>query len=434
MKQEVVIIEKVLYGGDGLARLSSGKVVFVPYTLPEEKVKIAVIEEYKDYAIGHPLEILEASPERISPPCKYYGLCGGCQFQHMPYERELEIKETILRELFARQGFKKELPLKGIIPSPKLYHYRNRLRLHVENHILKMGFVKRGTHEVLRIEECLLGEELLNEVLKALYENSAWLNIAFSAKRLRLELSPLDKGVCIVFWTTLPPDERDLYELSKLSSVKSIFYFLRGARPKGPYPEEAAHSGRKIFKAIADLIYFLQPGIFNQTNWEINLEIMKKVLELSCGAERVLDLHTGMGNFLLPLVKELSQAKEFLGVDTDTRAIEDGLYTAERNKLNGRLELRKMSALEALYEAFQEGKTYDLVLLDPPRGGCKELMRLLPDVASNIIIYISCDPPTLVRDILLLEKGGFELKELYLFDMFPRTYHFEVLSLLQRRD
>lgn len=433
MKEEIVTIEKVLYGGDGLARLSSGKVVFVPYTLPQERVKIAVMEEYRDYAVGHPLEIIEPSPERIPPPCRYYGVCGGCQFQHMPYERELEIKEAILKELFQRQGFKGELPLKGVIPSPKLYHYRNRLRLHVENHILKMGFVKRGTHEVLKIEKCLLGDELLNEVLKALYENPSWINIAFHAKRLRLELSPLDKKVCIVFWTTLPPDKRDIKELLKIPSVKSIFYFTRGARPEGPYPEDAPFSGRKLFHAILGLIYYLQPGIFNQTNWEINLEIMKKILELACGAERVLDLHSGMGNFLFPLVKELSEAKEFLGVDTDLRAIEDGIFTAEKNNLNGRLELRKMSALEALYEAFQEGKTYDLVLLDPPRGGCKELMRLLPEVASHKIIYISCDPPTLIRDILLLEKGGFELKDLYLFDMFPRTYHFEVLSLLQRR-
>lgn len=433
MKQEIVTIERVLYGGDGLARLSNGKVVFVPYTLPQERVKIAVIEEYRDYAVGHLREIVEASPERIHPPCRYYGVCGGCQFQHMPYERELVIKKDILKELFQRQGFKRELPLKGIIPSPKLYHYRNRLRFHVENHVLKMGFVKRGTHEVLKIEECLLGDMLLNEVLKILYENLSWINIAFHAKRLRLELSPLDKKVCILFWTTLSPNKRDLDELSKLPSVKSVFYFMRGARPKGPYPEDAPDSGRKLFLAISDLIYYLQPGIFNQTNWEINLKIMKKVLELSCGAERVLHPHSGMGNFLLPLVKELTEAKEFVGVDTDIRAIEDGIFTAEKNKLNGRLELRRKSALEALYEAFQEGKTFDLVILDPPRGGCKELMRILPEVASQKIIYISCDPPTLVRDILLLEKGGFELKEIYLFDMFPRTYHFEVLSLLQKK-
>ncbi|PMP64578.1 MAG: 23S rRNA (uracil(1939)-C(5))-methyltransferase RlmD [Caldimicrobium thiodismutans] len=433
MKQETVIIEKVLYGGDGLARLSSGKVVFVPYTLPQEKVKIVLLEEYKDYAVGYPLEIIEPSPERIPPPCKYYGLCGGCQFQHLPYERELEIKRDILKELFLRQGFKGELPLKGIIPSPKVYHYRNRLRLHVENHIFKMGFVKRGTHEVLKIEGCLLGDKLLNEVLQGLYENTCWINMAFYVKRLRLELSPLDSKVCLLFWTILPPEKRDLKELTLIPSVKSIFYFIKGARPKGPYPEQAPHAGRRIFQGALDLIYYSQPGVFNQVNWEINLEIIKKICELAGEAERVLDLHSGMGNFLLPLVKHLSEAKEFLGVDTDIRAIEDGIYTAEKNELNGRLELRKMSALEALYEAFQEGKTFDLVLLDPPRGGCKELMRLLPEVASHKIIYISCDPPTLIRDILLLQKEGFELKELYLFDMFPRTYHFEVLSLLQRR-
>jgi len=432
MKQEVVVIEKILYGGDGLARLSSGKVVFVPYTLPGEKVKIGVVEEYKDYAIAHPLEILEAERDRIQPPCRYYGICGGCQFQHLPYERELKIKEEILRELFQRQGYKEELPLKEVIPSPKPYHYRNRLRLHVENHILKMGFVKRGTHEVLKIEECLLGEPLLNKVLKELYQHPTWITLSFYIKRLRLEFSPLDEKVSLVFWTQLPPKKEELSEIVKINSLKSLFYFTRGHRPVGPYPEDAPYGGRKLFRAIPNLTYYITPGIFNQANWEINLKIMEKILDLAQEAEEVLDLHSGMGNFLLPLVKEIKKGRAFLGVDTDLQAIEDGLYTAEKNDLNGRLELRRMSALEALYEAYQEGKTFELVLLDPPRGGCKELMRLLPEVASKRIIYVSCDPPTLVRDILLLEKGGFKLSQVYLFDMFPRTYHFEVLALLEK--
>jgi len=430
--QATVLIEKILYGGEGLARLPSGKVVFVPYTLPGERVRIIVHEEYKDFARGHPVEILEASPERSQAPCRYYELCGGCQFQHLPYERELKIKEENLRELFQRQG-RGEVPLREVIPSPRLYQYRNRLRLHVESHPFKMGFVKKGTHEVLKIEECLLGERPLNEVLRNLYQSEVWLSLSLYTKRLRLEYSPLDEKVSLVFWVLFPPKKEELLRLSQLSSLKSLFYFTRGSRPVGPFPEEVPHSGRKLFPALAGLTYYISPFVFTQTNWEVNLKIMAKVLELSAQAESILDLHAGMGNFLLPLVRELKEARAFLGVDTDLRAIEDGLYTAEKNGLNGRLELRKMSALEALYQASQEGKTYEAILLDPPRGGCKELLRLLPQVASKYLLYVSCDPPTFVRDLILLEKAGFTLSQVYLYDMFPRTYHFEVLGFLEKK-
>ncbi len=433
MKEAIVEIEKIVYGGEGLGRLEKGKVVFVPYVVPQEKVKIGILEEYKDYVRAIPLEILFSSKERIISPCRYYGICGGCQFQHLNYPEELRIKEETLKELFVRQGFSRELPLKEVIPSEKIYHYRNRLRFHIENHLFKMGFVKKGTHTVVKIEECLLGEPLLNSVLKKLYENPTWIKLSLFCKRLKIESSPLEDLVSLFFWSSLILTPEEISELSQIPKVKSIFYLVKGSRPYGPYPEKAKEGGRRIFKALNNLIYYIQPGVFTQSNWDINLKIMEKILELGKEAKRVLDLHVGMGNFLFPLVKSLEEAEEFLGVDVDIRAIEDGIYTAEKNSLNGRLDLRRMSALECLYLALREGKKYDLLLLDPPRGGCKELIKIIPEVVEDKIIYISCDPPTLVRDIILLEKVGFILVELYLFDMFPRTYHFEVLALLQKK-
>lgn len=433
MKEETVVIEKIIFGGDGLSRLSNGKVVFVPFVCPDEKVKIALLEEFPDYALGFPLEILEASPWRREAPCPYYTLCGGCQFQHLDYQAELEIKKAILEELFKRQGYKEPLPWGEIIPSPKIYGYRHKLRLHVESHPFKMGFVKRKTHEVLRIEQCLLGDSLLNEVLRELYGHEGWREIAFHAKRLRLEKSLLDERVTLLFWSILHPREELLQDLLSINSVKSIFYYIRGARAFGPYPANAPFGGRKLMPALLGLTYYIQPGVFTQTNWEINTLIMERLVNYAQRAERVLDLHSGMGNFLLPLVKALKSAKEFLGVDTDMSSIEDAFYTAEKNGLNGRLDFRRMSALEALHQSVKEDKKYDLILLDPPRGGCKELVRLITEVAEDRIIYISCDPPTLVRDILLFEKAGFALREVSIFDMFPRTYHFEVLALLQKK-
>ncbi len=429
--QEVLKVEKVIFGGDGLSHLPDGKVVFIPYVIPEEVVKVKIVRDYGDYAIAELEEILETSPHRRNSPCPLYGICGGCQLQHISYPFQLKIKEEILFDTFRRLGWKEEIPLEEVIPSPKEFHYRNRLRFHVESGNFKMGFVKRGAHEVLRIKNCLLGDEILNRVLSQLYESASWIKLSYYSKRIKIETSPEEKKVTLIFWTALKPQEEDIKELLEIKELKAVFYWMKGRHPEGPFPEDSSYGGRRVFKNIDDLYYYVQPGVFVQANWEINLAIMEILRNWGLSFDKVLDLHAGMGNFLFPFVFK-SEAKEFLGVDTDLRAIEDGIYTAEKAGINGRLDLRNMSAMEALYDAVKEGEEYDLVLLDPPRGGCKELMRLLPEVAKKYVIYISCDVPTLVRDLLIFKKFNYKLTKLCLFDMFPQTYHFEVVALLER--
>lgn len=431
--QSIVKVEKIVFGGDGLARLPDGKVVFVPYTLPEEVLQIRVKKNYGDYAEGEIENILEASPYRREAPCPYYGTCGGCQLQHITYPFQLEIKKEMLFDTFKRIGWKEEIPLEKVIPSPKEFYYRNRLRFHVENENFKMGFVKRKSHEVLKIEKCLLGEELLNRVLSQLYKSTAWIKLSSYSKRIKIETSPEEDKVTLIFWTSLRPQKEDLKEILEIKKLKAIFYWIKGGRPEGPFPEDSSYGGRRVFRNIDGLFYYVQPGVFVQANWEINLSIMETIRSWNLSFEKVLDLHAGMGNFLFSFLLN-KEAKKFLGVDTDIRAIEDGLYTAEKAGINGRLDLRNMSAMEVLYEAVKMGEEYDLVLLDPPRGGCKELMRLLPEVAKKYVIYISCDAPTLVRDLLLFRNFNYQLIKLYLFDMFPQTYHFEVVALLEKKE
>lgn len=430
--EEIVTVEKIIFGGEGLGRLSNGKVVFIPFTAPEEKVKIKIIQDFKDYAEARIIEIIETSPYRRPPLCKYYTICGGCQLQHLTYKYQLKVKEQILKDTFKRLGWKEEIPLEDIVPSSKEFYYRNRLRLHVENNQLKLGFVKRKTHEVLKIEKCLLGELILNEVLKKLYENPAWLKISFYSKRIKIESSPVENKATLIFWTLLEPLEEDIEKLLEIVELKSVFYWIKGRRPQGPFPKNASYNGRRVFFIKPNLTYYVQPGVFVQTNWDINQKIIDTIKSWNLSYERVLDLHSGIGNFIFPLL-ENKNAVKFLGVDTDLRAIEDGIYIAEKNGINGRVDLRNMSAMEALYEAIKFGETYDLVLLDPPRGGCKELLRLLPQVAEKYIIYISCDAPTLVRDLLALKNAGYQLLKVILFDMFPQTYHFEVVALLEKK-
>ena len=428
----VVEIEKLVFGGYGLSRLKNGKIVFVPFVIPEEKVKIRIVQENKDFSEAELIDVIEPSPFRKEPECEYYQVCGGCQLQHISYEKQLELKIEILKDVFFRTGLKEEIPLEKIIPSPKSYYYRNKLRLHVENFPFKIGFVKRKSYEVVGIKKCLLAEKQINSVLESLWNSEYWQNISVYSKRLNLEYSLGHKKVCLLFWTKLPPLKENLLNLSKeIQDIYAIFYWLKGKNPKGPIPEELPYLGRRIFEVMPGLTYYAQPGVFLQTNWEINKCIIQHLLSLGLPIESVLDLHCGIGNFLLPFAFK-NMGNKFLGVDTDSRAIEDAILNAEINGLSGIVDFLRKTALEALYDAIKFGDTYDLVLLDPPRGGCKELMRMLPDVAKKFIIYISCDAPTLARDMKLLIEAGYNLKRLWIFDMFPQTYHFEVVSFLEK--
>jgi 23S rRNA (uracil1939-C5)-methyltransferase len=431
--QRVIKVEKIVFGGNGLARLPDGKIVFVPYVLPEEVLQIKIKKDYGDYVEAEVEKILEVSPYRREAPCNYYGTCGGCQLQHIIYPFQIELKKEMLFDVFKRLGWKEEIPLEKVVPSSKEFHYRNRLRFHVENENFKMGFVKRKTHEVLKVEKCLLGEEILNKVLSQLYENSSWIKLSYYSKRIKIETSSEENKATLIFWTALKPQKEDLEGILKIKELKAIFYWMKGRRPEGPFPEDSSYGGRRVFKNIDEIFYYIQPGVFVQANWEINCAIMETLRSWDLSFEKVLDLHAGMGNFLFPFVLK-RKAKKLLGVDTDLRAIEDGLYTAEKAELNGRLDLRNMSAMEALYSAIKEGEEFDLVLLDPPRGGCKELMKPLSEVAKKYIIYISCDAPTLVRDLLLFKNFNYQLIKLCLFDMFPQTYHFEVVALLEKKE
>lgn len=427
----IVEIEKIIFGGDGLARLPNGKVVFVPFVIPGERVKIRIQKDHGDYMEGEVEEIIEASPYRKDPLCKYYGTCGGCQFQHIDYSFQLELKKDILLEIFKRQGWKEEVHIERVVPSPKEFFYRNRLRLHVENTGLKMGFVKRKTHEVLRIEKCLLGEEILNQVLERLYVLPIWIKLANYSKRIKIESSPEENKATIIFWTSILPSKEDMKDFLEIEQLKSVFFWLKGRNPEGPYPQDSSHGGRRVFKNIDGIYYYVQPGVFVQTNWDINLSIMKIVRSWGLEYYSLLDLHAGMGNFVFPMIR--GEVKKALGVDTDIRAIEDGIYTAEKNGINGRLDLRNISATEALYQAIKWGERYDVVLLDPPRGGCKEILKLIPNINEKYLIYISCDPPTFVRDLKILRELGYQLSKIYLLDMFPQTYHFEILGLLVKK-
>jgi len=434
----VVAVEKLVFGGDGLARLSDGRVVFVPGVAPGEEVRLRIVREEKDYLLAEPEDILSPSPDRREPPCPYFGTCGGCQLQHLSYEAQVRVKTDMLRETLRRLGGLPEDLVEGVVPSPREFHYRHRLRFHVEPGTGALGFVKRRSHDLVLIRHCLLGEGSVNEVLQKLPESNAWRRLQAFTKRVKIEASPGEGLATLLFWITVEPLSADVEALAQeLPRLKSVFYWVRGPKPRGPFPLDAPHGGRRLFPVPQKFFpetpnpcYFVRPGVFTQANWEINLRIIETLREVADSPPRVLDLHAGMGNFLFPLAV-LSQ--EAQGVDTDPGAIADGEYTAAQLGLSRKVSLERLSAAETLLETWKAAETWPLVLLDPPRGGCRELLRYLPEVAKERIIYISCDPPTLARDLKFLLSAGYEVERILGFDMFPQTYHLEVLVSLKKR-
>ncbi|WP_157627885.1 23S rRNA (uracil(1939)-C(5))-methyltransferase RlmD [Thermodesulfatator autotrophicus] len=440
MKAEaVVVIEKLIHGGEGLARLSDGQIVFVSDVIPGEKVRIQITQKLGDYALARPLEILEPDSRRRKPVCPYFSSCGGCQLQHLPYERQLEEKLSIFCETLERTGrlSAKEL-VSGIVPSPNEFFYRNRLQFHVHQETGALGFLKRRSHDLVPVRECALAAPEINQVIEKLPDIPAWKRIHPYVKRVNLALSLAERKVVLLFWSQLAPRQEDLAEIFKeLPVLKAIYYWIKGRNPVGPFPENAEDQGRRrmpIPKDIADtaedIFLWASPGVFVQANWDINLSIMaylKEILPLEPGKE-ILDVHSGIGNFLLPLARRTTCGE---GVDTDHRAISDARENADLWDLP-EVRFEVSSAIEALINYLKEARFFPLVLLDPPRGGCKEILRFLPDVVLEKLVYISCDPPTLARDLKILQKFGFRIISIRAFDMFPQTFHLESVTLLEK--
>ena len=438
MPEVLVTIEKLIHGGDGLARLPDGQVVFVSGVLPGEEVRVKIVQRLGDYALAHPVEVVSPSPERREPVCPYFPKCGGCQWQHISYEAQVRFKLDIFKETIFRIAEITSGLVEDIAPSPKPLGYRHKLQFHVHQETGTLGFLKRRSHHLVPIRYCFLATPEINQVLKSLPDIPAWKRIHPLVKRVNIGTSFIDRRVTLLFWTKVAPKKDDLAEIIQaLPIVKAVFYWTRGPGPLGPYPSEARDGGARFFPVpkevsglLEDTVLQAAPGVFVQNNWRINLSLISLVKELASVRieEEVLDLHCGMGNFLLPLAVN---ARGGRGIDTDHRAINDALRNAERWGIKN-VKFEVISATEALLGCIKQGEVYPIVILDPPRGGCKELVRFLPDVAIDRIIYVSCDPPTLARDLKLLIRQGYIVKKIKVLDMFPQTFHLESATLLVR--
>ena len=362
-------IDNIAFGGEGVGRVE-GFVVFVPLVIEGEVVEAKIIEVKKSFARGELVKIINASPIRINAECKYFGNCGGCQYQHIRYEDQLKIKQQQIIELFKRIGGFSEDKVAPVIACPQTFNYRNRILVRSQWNgkakKLLVGFRKRNSHWVVEINDCKIAEPALNKQIPEVRANPP----KRGGVKINLRVAPEDWSV---------PDH---------SFFQTNFFIL----PK------MVNKVRKIFQ--------------------------------SNNSEYLVDTYCGVGFFAIELA---NLAKKFVGVESDKLAIK----AAQENSIkfgaeNGEfIEGRTEDLLPELLEKFSPNKTS--VILDPPRKGCApSAIEQLRKVKPSQIIYISCHPATLARDLnILCADGVYRLEHVYPIDMFPHTQHIECITDLR---
>lgn len=394
-------IERLDDFGRGIAYIN-GKICFIENALPEELVEIKIIKEKKKYYEAKVLNYLEKSAKRQVSNCPYYHLCGGCDLEHISLEEENKFKAEKVKNLIKKFTNINENLVKEII-SHNAYNYRNKITLHGQNK--KLGLYQKGSNEIVEINECLLVNNKINEIIKELIKINENITKAVIKTSNDLTYSMVEIAGEVKNYSHLL-DMVDVLIINKKSITKKS----------------------KILTTIGDKRYYESISSFFQVNKTLtkNLydEVLKTVKEIH--PNRVLDLYCGVGTIGIYVSEH---CKEIIGIDYNKSNISD----ADDNK-----ELNQLSNIDFICDKVENRidsfKDIDLIIVDPPRAGLDSKTRdYLKKINPKAIIYISCDPVTLVRDLNKLETA-YQVKYLKPFNMFPRTYHVECVSVLIRRD
>jgi 23S rRNA (uracil1939-C5)-methyltransferase len=438
MSEATVTIEKMVYGGAGLGRVE-GKACFVPLTAPGDQARIRVVKEKRSYIEGVLLELAEPSPLRVEPLCPFFGSCGGCNWQHLPYQEQLNQKAEIFAGTLSRIGRVESDNILPVAASGNRYGYRSRiqLKLALRKGRAVLGFFRTGSHEVIEIQNgCAIADPLLNlmtEQLRAVLDRLPELD---GIPQIDLSVGDDGCGLAVIHFHGKNVEKLAARLKEFRNALRSIGGVLvrSGAKgaPRQVYGIDSLSYAiaAEVFGGSRDLRLRFSKGGFSQVNYRQNLELVRTVCEWGAfrGTERVLDLFCGNGNISLPVAARVARV---FGVEGFAPSIEDAVHNAAANGV-GNASFETCDALAAVRRLVKGGERFDVVILDPPRGGAEgagEIAQLRPEK----IIYISCDPATLARDLALISEQGYEVTRSRPVDMFPQTYHLESVTELVRK-
>ena len=412
-----ITIQKVVFGGKGLSKLENGKTCFVPFVLPKEKVEIEILKEKKHFCEATLKKVVLPSVDRIEPVCEYYTVCGGCDFQHISYEKQLSIKKEILEETLHRIS-KEEVKVDKIIPSPETLFYRNKIQLKYDGK--KLGFFRAESNEVVDIEKCPITDEGINKTidfLKNFLKNKNFI------KEIHIYKSSNNKALVKFISDEFFEIDFDNFSLNFPLDISGLGIYKNKKRLK-------LYGTPFVFEKVGKFTFRVSIDSFFQVNkYQIENFINEVVNEVPENKSLVVgDVFCGVGTLSIATAKKV---KKVFGVEISKSAIKDAKYNAKINAISNTnfYEVSADRAGDLLY-----GFNPDMLIFDPPRTGLSK--KLINKVLSlknlNKIIYVSCYPPTLARDINLLKEGGFKLEKLKLFDMFPQTHHIEAIAVLSK--
>jgi len=409
-------IERLVPGGAGFLRLDNGQGAFASGALPGERIRVEEAEDHRTYLNATRWARLTASPERVTPACSVQASCGGCDLMTLSYPAQIVAKTGMLREALTRTGGFRELPEIRFVASAEVVAYRSRIRLHVEGD--RVGFFAAGSRQLVEIPSCTVADPELDRGLASLRTIAAQHRNAL-AQFVELELRVAPAGPPLSLW--LEPKSKALAGVTEfLSALRESFQVSLGERA----PDTAQD---QLFPLPGGVELRAPAHAFTQVNWRVNQAI---VLAILAGVERrgartFLDLYCGAGNFSLPL---LARGLTGVGIEAAKHSLAAAKRAASAESFTGARfiagDVREALAKLPRTEAF------DLVVLDPPRSGAREILAELARRAPPHIAYCACDPVTLARDLRTLCNSGYMLAEVTGFDMFPQTHHFETLAWL----
>ena len=380
-------IESIAFGGEGVGRFDNF-VVFVPFTAPGDELEIEITQLKKKFVRSKILKIIKPSPMRETPLCCYYENCGGCCYQHLKYEHQLEIKKKQVEEAFWKIGKIALPPVLKPIASPKIYHYRGKAQYHAEvvSHGWKIGLLDVSGGKLVDIERCEIMEETINEKMRILRGN----------KQLR---SNTDERLTI--WSD---------------------FFVDQAIKK-----------ESIVRVVKEKIFLVPRDGFFQANLYLTDQLVDEICRLAAADQinTLVDAYCGSGLFSIFLAP---YAKNVIGIEINEKSVKHAQINAENTGVKN-VKFIHGDIKNVFQEKFlPSGDEISLMVLDPPRSGCeKEVLKAIVDLQPQKIIYISCNPATQARDIKYLNERGYNLQSLLPVDMFPQTEHIEVIGFMTQR-
>lgn len=373
------------HGGEAIG-MWQGQTVAAAFGLPGERVELEVWERNGERIRGRVTRVLRPSPHRVTPPCDYFGSCGGCQWQHVTYERQLDFKQQMVTAALVESGGFADPPVQPTLPAPEVFGYRNHARFSIGRRYGEIGYTTHYRHRFFRVDHCPIMHPRINEILAATQRRAHGhqLAVRVGVHTGDLLIHPAQEAADLPYQSGQPALEEEL--LGRRYRVSAAAFFQ-----------------------------------VNTMQAERLIETVRAVLDPR-PSDALLDLYCGVGTFGLALAPHV---RRVIGVEESAAALKDARYNA-RDLDNVEFVIGRTEEVLGLL-----AEPADAAIVDPPRAGCRpEALRFLLDLAPRKLVYVSCDATTLARDLRVLVDGGFTVRSVQPVDMFPQTYHVETVSLL----